>query len=69
MKLIDFIKIVDPQMEGLAWITFKSNYPFDQMEAKANTCSSFLKPIYEREVAYVRAIDEDEFDVYLDGDI
>ena len=67
MKLIEFIKIVDPEMEGLAWLTFKNDY--HEFEAKANTWSSFLKPIYEREVAYVRAIDEDEFDVYLVGEI
>ena len=35
MKLIEFIKIVDPEMEGLAWLTFKNDY--HEFEAKANT--------------------------------
>lgn len=67
MKLIEFIKIVDPEMEGLAWLTFKNDY--HEIQAKANTCSSFLKPIYEREIVYVRAADKDEFDIYLVGDL
>lgn len=67
MKVYDFINIVDPECEGRAWLTFKNKD--GEFEAKANTYSSFLKPIYERDIDFVRAAGEDEFEVYLIGDI
>lgn len=67
MQLYDFINLVDPNCEGRAWLTFKNKD--GEIELKANTYSSFLKSIYDKEIDFVRASGEDEFEVYLIGDI
>lgn len=67
MQLYDFINLVDPDCEGRAWLTLKNKD--GEIEAKANTYSSFLKPIYDRDIDFVRASGEDEFEIYLIGDI
>lgn len=67
MELYEFINLVDPDCEGRAWLTFKNKA--GEMEAKANTCSSFLSPISNREIDFVRASGEDEFEIYLIGDL
>lgn len=67
MKLHDFLNLIDPNYEGRAWLNFKNED--GEIEAKANTNSSFLSPIYDKEIDFLRASGEDEFEVYLIGDI
>ena len=67
MKLKDLIDVIDPNMEGLSWLEF-IDYSGVLM-CKANSCSSFLIPIYDREVQYLAADDKNLFRVYLEGEI
>lgn len=67
MILKELIDVVDPEMEGCAWFNFLDHS--SNLVCKANTRSTFLTPIYDREVEIVEAEDKQLFNVYLIGDI
>ena len=66
MTLEELLNVLDPNMEGLAWISFKNNR--HETMCKAKTCSSFLVPLYPRKVEFVSA-NGNEFNIYLEGEI
>ena len=67
MKLKELIDVIDPNMEGLAWINFIDHH--DVLQCKANSCSSFLIPLYDRKIECLDAAGENLFNVYLEGEI
>lgn len=66
MTLKELLDVIDPNMEGIAWIDFRNNR--HETMCKANTCSSFLAPFYPRKVEFVAA-NGNEFKIYLEGEI
>ena len=67
MKLKDLIDVIDPNMEGFAWLNFIDHN--DVLMCKANSCSSFLIPLYDRAVICLDAAEKGVFDVYIEGEI
>lgn len=67
MNLKQLIELIDPNIEGIAWLNFYDKNGI--LQCKSNTRSSFLSPLYEREVWNIAAVGINEFDVRLKGDI
>lgn len=67
MRLKDIIDLIDPEMEGIAWFNFLNHH--SELMCKANSCSSFLSPLYDRTVEVIEAEAKNEFNIYLEGEI
>lgn len=67
MSLSEVIELIDPNMEGNAWLQFIDEH--GELQCKANTMSSFLTPMKHRRVLQIDAADKNLFNVYLEGEI
>lgn len=65
MKLKELLNIMDPQKQSQAWISFRNSK--NEILFKANTSSSFLSVVEDKEVEFLLAEDTNVYTVYLKG--